>query len=965
MSTDANLRTARSLTSALVAALLAACGTGTPPPPAGNVGPAGATVRSADGHAVLVVPKGAVSKSITVALAAATDGFAADPLLVPGTVYELNAPETALAAEAELSIAVPASALLVGKRAASNRLHAVASPHLVVEPKGLLGCQNEAIHAGDVAPAGTMCTWNGSDWPQCPPGWLEVYHVNLYGFSQVLCAAGSAPPTPQFAQLGAGVAAVVVPSTFDPTTLTATAKLAALRRGLFGLLVDKVRPVVTLTAAVTPLGSGQGTVRLTATATDNVVVNRIELQMVDLTLGSGPFAPVSLKTTHLAQFPGLPGVGVWDSPSMALTDLYKEGRSYTASAVDAAGNLGVASASLTLVPPAITGFSAVPTTVPYGGGNVTLSWTLAPDPGTEVSTLVIDHGVGDVSGHSSKVVNVTAPTTFTLTATNLSGHAAATTTVAVAPQPPPVITSFTAAPATLPSGGGAVTLSWATSGAASVSIDGGVGAVTGTSKVINVAASTTFTLTATNPSGNATAQASVAVAMTDDRYVDPVAGADTSACTQAAPCKTILHAMSGAPANSAVYLYDGNYPSSAVTIPDGVALRALHPGAATLTFVSLTAAGSASLNGVVFDQQGSSCSNLTATSSAGTKALTLTGVLFKCTAVLTLGGTVKAVMTPGLLAGGLYTSLTTAYGSFLSLSGTAELLIEGGVFDFNNFGQGQYGPGMLNTTGSSKLTLDGVTLRKLKQQAFVIASGATVVLRNGTVLDQVGDGGLCVPGAAIVVVAGGTLSMDHAQITNGPNAGICVGGSQAPPAVVQLTQVTISGMANAVASDTGVSADAILTADGVALTGNARGIFWASASAASLLDLRNMTITGNSLVGVQIAGNGGTLKLRGSTVSNNGAEGGVTIYSTTVADLGTQASPGQNTFTGNAGPGVFSIVPTGATVDAVGNTWIPSQEGADASGRYSMAPDFTPVAKTGPVNGGVNYRIYNASTLNL
>jgi len=48
----------------------------------------------------------------------------------------------------------------------------------------------------------------------------------------------------------------------------------------------------------------------------------------------------------------------------------------------------------------------------------------------------------------------------------------------------------------------------------------------------------------------------------------------------------------------------------------------------------------------------------------------------------------------------------------------------------------------------------------------------------------------------------------------------------------------------------------------------------------------------------------------------------------------------------------------------VGNTWAPGQQGADANGRYSTPPSYTPVPKTGPM-GGVNFKIDGVSTLNL
>ena len=73
----------------------------------------------------------------------------------------------------------------------------------------------------------------------------------------------------------------------------------------------------------------------------------------------------------------------------------------------------------------------------------------------------------------------------------------------------PAISSFTADPATIPVGGSTV-LSWATTGATSLSISA-VGAVTGTSRTVSPAATTTYVLTATNGSGSVTAGATVAI----------------------------------------------------------------------------------------------------------------------------------------------------------------------------------------------------------------------------------------------------------------------------------------------------------------------------------------------------------------------------------------------------------------------------------------------------------------------
>jgi hypothetical protein len=106
------------------------------------------------------------------------------------------------------------------------------------------------------------------------------------------------------------------------------------------------------------------------------------------------------------------------------------------------------------------------------------------------------------------------PGTFTVVATEpssgLSGQASVT--VSAAAPAGPVISSFSASPGTLPTGGGKATLSWSVTGATSLSIDNGVGTVSGTSVSVSVTTSTVFTLTATNASGSTTASASVYVA---------------------------------------------------------------------------------------------------------------------------------------------------------------------------------------------------------------------------------------------------------------------------------------------------------------------------------------------------------------------------------------------------------------------------------------------------------------------
>ncbi|MDQ2947416.1 MAG: CAP domain-containing protein, partial [Acidobacteriota bacterium] len=79
------------------------------------------------------------------------------------------------------------------------------------------------------------------------------------------------------------------------------------------------------------------------------------------------------------------------------------------------------------------------------------------------------------------------------------------------PSSGPAITSFTATPSAI-TAAQPVTLSWAVSGASAVSIDNGIGDVSGaTSKAVSPSTTTTYTLTATNTGGTSVARVTATV----------------------------------------------------------------------------------------------------------------------------------------------------------------------------------------------------------------------------------------------------------------------------------------------------------------------------------------------------------------------------------------------------------------------------------------------------------------------
>jgi hypothetical protein len=105
----------------------------------------------------------------------------------------------------------------------------------------------------------------------------------------------------------------------------------------------------------------------------------------------------------------------------------------------------------------------------------------------------------------------------------------------------PVIGSFSASPAAVPYGG-STTLSWSVSGASGLSIDQGVGAVTGSSTTVaDITSAVTYTLTATSSKGKvSTAQAAITLTgpwlITDDANVQCHMWWDGSAMQKTGAC---------------------------------------------------------------------------------------------------------------------------------------------------------------------------------------------------------------------------------------------------------------------------------------------------------------------------------------------------------------------------------------------------------------------------------------------
>lgn len=148
--------------------------------------------------------------------------------------------------------------------------------------------------------------------------------------------------------------------------------------------------------------------------------------------------------------------------------------------------------------PVITRFRAMPPTITTGGSS-TLDWVVAG-----ATSMFIDQNIGTIPATGTHSVSPTATTTYTLTATNDKGTVTATATVNFSTVPPPAINYFQIDNDTIFVGQSTI-LRWSVTGADSISINQGIGAVSPVdiwTITPSSAGTITYTITATNSLGD-------------------------------------------------------------------------------------------------------------------------------------------------------------------------------------------------------------------------------------------------------------------------------------------------------------------------------------------------------------------------------------------------------------------------------------------------------------------------------
>lgn len=267
-----------------------------------------------------------------------------------------------------------------------------------------------------------------------------------------------------------------------------------------------VYPTETTTYTITATGPGG-----TATATAIVTVIAQPSASINASrtiIERGESSQLTWSVANAESVSIMPG-GQVDPGGGPLDVLPQTTTTYIITAVGYAGGEATDQVTIVVVDPMTpsVNINADPENRRPGDAPTILSWT-----SVNLTELTISPGIGSVAESGNYEVSPAETTTYTIEGTGQYGSASDTVTVYVNTQPLPAITYFDADPAIVGTGG-TTTLSWGVTNADAVVITPSVGSdlqVEGTATT-TVAETTTFTITATGPGGEVSAQTTVLV----------------------------------------------------------------------------------------------------------------------------------------------------------------------------------------------------------------------------------------------------------------------------------------------------------------------------------------------------------------------------------------------------------------------------------------------------------------------
>ena len=199
-------------------------------------------------------------------------------------------------------------------------------------------------------------------------------------------------------------------------------------------------------------------------------------------------------------------------------------------------------------------------------------------------------------------------------------------------------------------------------------------------------------------------------------------------------------------------------------------------------------------------------------------------------------------------------------------------------------------------------------------------------------------------GATTAVLGAGPYTIQGGTQMGGVVAATLVLGSGAQVSGVKVTAPGATGVGIVCDGNSALVTSSTITACGAA------GIRVYQGASPTIT---RTTITSNTGTGAAAFDTSAPV-FRSCTITSNTTDG-VLAQDTSAQNLGDGTTAGANTLTGNTGVGLNNTT-TASTIQAVGNTWIASVQGADAAGLYAAA--LTPGVV--PAVAANNFAITNA-----
>lgn len=428
-------------------------------------------------------------------------------------------------------------------------------------------------------------------------------------------------------------------------------------------------------------------------------------------------------------------------------------------------------------------------------------------------------------------------------------------------------------------------------------------------------------------------------------YIGPE-GSDTADGTLDAPFETLAHAASLAVAGDTIVFLPGDYTLTppAVTIPAGVNLMAQSSGESFLsgTGALLALQGDTRITGL--DIENFSTPVTFAGAAAATGTVTIEDTRFESCAqsCLTLPGASKAVV-----IGDGNALLANGGGAFAILSETASLSVTEGVLQ--NFQSG----GIIRAADQSTVLLtdiivDGGTgvVLTLRGDSKGVVEGATITTLSASLLQQFDSSELTVTGSDLSMRGGTpfncitTATTSKLTVESSKLHDCGTGIKSGPPLELTIIDTEFYNLdfGTEMNPGGGAVAESTILVDGC----NLHDISYSALRLGGSTTKLNLKIR-DTLVDVSTMANWGAVILSGTNASQ--------------IDLGTLAEPGGNTFlqrNTTAQHTALQVTLTAVTVYAVGNTWTPLQQDANADGHYAVVTGkFLDV--TAAVSSGRNY----------